>query len=493
MKLPTNREICEDLLAQLGITQSSAFEILGEDPVVPSPHRLGDASAAALAALGVVVANLWQHRTELEETIQTSVSTAIPQLMAIFMTTVNDVSISRLFEDPKLLGTSDFYRTKDGRFVFLLNTYPHLRDINCQVLKCPCEGWPFTTAIAEWDAFELEEVIGSQGGTCIVVRSRGEWLRSPMGSSLKDTPVIDIEKLSDSPAEALPKISDSSTGKPLGGIRILDNTHVIAGPMATRICAEYGAEVLLMSSPDHADPRTMTLETAIGKRSAFCDLSTIDGQEKFWTALKDADVYVSSYLSLDKRGYGPADLIKARPGLIYCDFHGWGKTGLWQQRGGFDQLACSATGFAQEEGMLRQDGRPSLPPTYLLNDYLAAILGAAGIAECLRRRATQGGSYRVHVNLSRIAMWVQSLGLFEKSEVSKLARPCSLGPDKKPDPGSIGKGAGLQFKEVDGPQGRTKYLPTQIAYTSGSIKPGFAVGSEPTGASEMAFLTRRNA
>ena len=406
--------------------------------------------------------------------------------MAIFMTSVNGVAIRRLLEDPQLFATSTFYKAKDNRYVFLLNTYPHLRDINCRVLGSPCNVTAFATTIAEWDAFDLEEVVGQQGGTCIAVRTREEWLQTAAGAILRETSVIDIERIGDTAPEPLAELSDHTAGKPLDGVRVLDNTHVIAGPMAARICGEYGAEVLLMSSPDYPDPRTMTIETAIGKRSAFCDLRSEEDREKFWKTLKDADVYVSSYLSLDKKGFGPNELIKARPGLIYCDFHGWGKSGPWQQWGGFDQLACSATGFAHTEGKLREDGRPALPPTYLLNDYLAAILGTAGMTEALRRRAIEGGSYRVHVNLSRVAMWVQSLGTFEITEVSKIPKPCSLGPDNKPAADSFHQD--VEFKEVDGPQGSTRYLPTQITYANGTIKPDLAVGSEPTGASRFAFL-----
>ncbi|OAA55122.1 CoA-transferase family III domain protein [Cordyceps fumosorosea ARSEF 2679] len=476
-KFPCSQDIYLDLLSQLGIEPSWDVQIHGNDPIVPSPHRLGDAAATALAALGTSMAALWQQRTGVKEAIGVSVATAIPQLMAVFMTTINGVSTHRLFEDPKLLSTSNFYRAKDDRFVFLLNSYPHLRDINLRVLDCPFETDSFATAIAQWDAFELEERIASLGGTCIAVRTREEWRKSPQFPFLEGSPVIEIEKIGESQPEPLPPVLDSSMGKPLEGVRILDNTHVIAGPMAGRICCEHGAQNLLMSSPDHMDPRAMVTETALGKRSAFCNLDDEADRAKFWEVLRGADVYVSSYLSLDTKGYGPAELIQARPGLVYCDFHGWGKEGPWQQRGGFDQLACSATGFAHEEGSLRSDGRPSLPPTYLLNDYLAAILGAAGIVVALRRRATQGGSYRVHVNLSRVAMWVQSLGMFEADRVAHLPHPTTDSIREK----------GL-LKEVDGSGGRTRYLPTQITYSTGSIKPGFATSSEPTGASNFEFL-----
>ncbi|KIW10808.1 hypothetical protein PV08_10107 [Exophiala spinifera] len=487
---PTPHEVYLDLLKQLGTEPYKHVEIQGDDPVLPSPHRLGASAAAALAALGTEIAGLWRSRTGIEEPVQVDVETGIAQLMAIFLTTLNGLPIRRLLEDPKLLTLSDFYKAKGGRFVFLLHTYPHLRDINLKVLNSPFERESLEKAVAQWDAFELEESIGSLGGTCIAVRTREEWVRSPQGAALLDTPVVDIERVGESAPEPFTNQLDVSAGKPLQGIRVLDNTHVIAGPMAGRILGEYGAEVLWMSTPDHPDPRTMNTETSIGKRSAHCELNTEQGKKQFWAALCDADVYISSYLSLEKKGFGVQELIKARPGLIFSDFHAWGKGGLWQQRHGFDQLACSATGFADEEGRIRYgDGRPSLPPTYLLNDYLAALVGTAGIVKALQLRAVNGGSYRVHVNLSRIAMWVQSLGSYDSKDVAHLPRFATDTSDGKP--GNDLFTDKVKLVDVDGPSGRTSYLPTQIRFGSQTIKPGFHRGSEPTGASGMEFLTHR--
>ena len=468
-----NRAIYEGLMDQLvgGSTKpDTSVEINGQDPISPSPHRIGDACAVALAALGSEMAAIWKQRTGLDESIKVSVESAIHQLMAIFLTTRNGYPARRLFDDPNLLLLNGFYKTRDGRFVFLLNSYPQLRDINCDVLDIPFNREKICNAVAHWNAFELEEAICSRGGTCIVVRSREEWEGSPQGSLLLNTPVIEVEKLADSPPEPMPKIKSPADGLPLAGIKVIDNTHVIAGPMSTRILAEHGAEVLSTFSPDHMDPAAMTMETGIGKRSAFCDLNDSEDRAQFLKVLTEADAYVTSYLSLDKKGYGPQRLIEYRPGLVFCDFHGWGKDGPWQQRGGFDQLACSATGFAMEEGS--SDG-PSLPPTYLLNDYLAAILAAAGMAEAFRKREAEGGSYRVHVNLSRITMWVQEMGLFKHSTVMGLKRPTADIHVKQ------------ALKEVVGSNGLTRYLPTQINYCQGSIKPTLGKGCEPMGASPL--------
>lgn len=469
----SNEQILQSLLQTLGLHDAGPIQIQGNDPITPSPHRIGDACAVALAALGAEMARIYKERTGQEDSVAVSVERAIPQLMAVYLSAVNGVSISRLLPEPDMFAWSDFYEAKNGRYVFLLSTYSHLRSINCRVLNCPFDKERLRQEIVKWDAFALEDNICALGGTCIAVRSAQEWRSHPQGKTLLDIPVIDIEKLEDGPPEPWPAFREQS-GQPLSGIRVLDNTHVIAGPMSTRILAEHGAEVLSLASPDHLDPLAMTLETGLGKRSAYCDLNDGSQRAKFYEALSEADVYVTSYLSLDKKGFGPLRLQQHRPGLVFCDFHGWGKLGPWRARGAFDQLACAATGFASEEGS--PDG-PSLPPTHLLNDYLAAILGAAGIAEALRRRAREGGSFRVHISLARVAMWVQDMGLFKHAEVASL---------QKPTVAQLRQDATL-FKDVIGAFGSMSYLPTQVQYLNGFVKPSFQSGSPAVGSSTLAW------
>ncbi|MFK0296466.1 CoA transferase [Streptomyces sp. NPDC090442] len=377
----------------------------------------------------------------------------------------------RLQEDPNLLGSSDFYRAGDGRFVcvllsYVLLSYPHLRDIACQVLDCPPDRERIVAAVAQWDALRLEEAICERGGTAIAVRTQGEWRTHPQGRRLANGPLIHIEKLAESAPQPF-RAADG--GLPLAGVRVLDNTHVIAGPVAARITAELGADVLHVSAPGHPDPLGMIVETGIGKRAAFCDLIDPAEAAAFWSTLADADLYVSNYLNLDSKGFGPKDLVERRPGLVVLDFHGWGVEGSWARRGGFDQPASAADGFAAEEGSF---DAPRLPPTYLLNDYLAAVLGAAGALEALRRRAREGGSHRVHVDLAKVCVWVQDLGLLPRAQVAQLPAP---------DPAQ----AGAELATVSGPFGEVCYLPTQVGYSS--LTPSLERTAEPLGASPLAW------
>ncbi|MGK4578592.1 CoA transferase [Kitasatospora sp. HPMI-4] len=457
------------LYRELGFTAADAVGtvvISGADPVTPSVHRIGDAAAAALAALGSEVAAVHRERGGAIQDVTVSVEAAVRQLMAVFFTRMRGIPVAQLQEDPNLLGNSDFYRAADGRFVYVLFSYPQLRDIACQVLDCPPDRGRIAAAVAQWDALELEDSICSRGGTAIAVRTRQEWRAHPQGRLLDEGPLIRIERLGESAPEPLPA---ADGGLPLAGVRVLDNTHVIAGPIAARITAELGADVLHMSAPSHPDPVGMIVETGIGKRAAFCDLLDPAQAAAFRSVLAGTDLYVCNYLNLDAKGFGPAALAEYRPGLVVLDFLGWGTEGPWAQRGGFDQLASAATGFAAEEGSF---DAPRLPPTYLLNDYLAAVLGAAGALEALRRRAREGGSYRVHVNLAKVCMWVQDLGLLPHARMAGLPAP-----DPHQDE--------VELATVHGPFGEVCYLPTQVGYST--LAPRLTRTAEPLGASPFAW------
>ena len=95
-----------------------------------------------------------------------------------------------------------------------------------------------------------------------------------------------------------------------------------------------------------------------------------------------------------------------------------GEGGPWAQRPGFDQIAGAVTGMLCLEG---SPDRVSLPPTIIVNDFLTGWLAATGAMAALRRRASEGGSYRVHVSLTRVAMWLLSLGSFDKAYAKAIA------------------------------------------------------------------------
>jgi crotonobetainyl-CoA:carnitine CoA-transferase CaiB-like acyl-CoA transferase len=416
--MQVTRDIATELGAHLGVgtTTRSSITTVGNDPLTPSVHRLGDASAAAIAAFGQQVAGVLEDTRGAPQNVTVDVAQAVDQLRAAHLTWVNDVPVARIVEDPAAFHNNDFYRARGDRWIFLITTYPHERDSVCAVLNCPPSKERIAAAVCHWDAFALEDAVCAAGGVCAVVRTAEEWRRSAAGRHVADRPVVRIERCGDAPARPMPSVDRHS---PLTGLRVIDSTHVIAGPVAARLLATFGADTLHISRPDRPDYNAMIIMTGGGKRNAFCDVSDPGQADALRAVLAGADVFVNAYRGMHKKGFGIDDLVTVRPGIVDLEYHCWGSDGPWGSRGGFDQLACSATGFAQEEWT----DRPSLPPTYLLNDYLAAYLGAAGALAARRRQAIEGGSWKVSVDLARVCTWVQELGGFDRTAVCGIPRP----------------------------------------------------------------------
>lgn len=455
-----------DLFALLDLDTRRAH-VAGTEPVTTSPHRLAECMAAAMAAHGIAAARFGELRGAPGRSVRVSTDDALLQLMGAFGTRVGGVPATSLWEDPNLLGDSAFYRCRDGREIFLLLSYPHLRDRALRVLGCPPDRAAITEAVSHWDSEDLEAAIVGANGTAATVRTTGEWAASEAGRAVAGTPVVELTRSGDAPSR--PRSPLDPTDPPLKGIRVLDLTHVIAGPVAARLAAEYGAEVLHVSRPDLPDPNVMIIETGRGKRNAFCDLRSDEGRAAFAAVLDDADVLIHSYRNLAQFGLTSERLATDHPGLILAEAHGWGADGPWGGRGGFDQLACAATGFALEEG---GGDHAALPPTYLLNDYVAAFLLSAGVEVALARQLSEGGSWRVRANLARVCTWVQSFGRNPQQQTSP-------GPDLMRRLDGVGRVC------EQGPFGQVERLPSLVETTPDWLHT--PIPSAPLGSSPLAW------
>jgi crotonobetainyl-CoA:carnitine CoA-transferase CaiB-like acyl-CoA transferase len=242
-----------------------------------------------------------------------------------------------------------------------------------------------------------------------VIRTPQEWRSHQHGSQMVGAPVVTIEKIGESEPEPLGRAL-----RPLSGLRVLDLTHIIAGPVVARTLAEQGADVLHITVPELPDPLPMIMDTGIGKRNAYLDLKKLEDVSRMRTLCREADIFVQSWRpgSVARLGFGPEEVSRLRPGVIYVSVSAFGD-GPWGDRAAFDQIAQSVTGIAHTEGA---GGPPRLVPTYLLNDYLCGYLGAAGVNAALIKRAKEGGSYHVKISLAGTSMWVQSFGLLPTNQ-----------------------------------------------------------------------------
>lgn len=402
----------------------------GADPILRSHFRIGASMAIPAMGAAVGAAAIWKARTgqgqdlkvdlrdsvwnvnpmvglvaqQLQKAGQIPASDPIPGNMT-WMPTVNGL----MMQAPLGLGHPMSFRpfaTKDGRFMNFTGAYPHLSDRVLNTLKCPPNLAAIQAASRQWNAVELEEALAEARAAGAMHRTAEEWARHPEGIHLAGRPLIEIVKLGES---APIPFTDNPT-RPLSGINVLSLTHVIAGTTASRTLAEYGADVLHVARDQGFEHEALVMDVNVGMRSTFVDLRDQNQNTRLAELVPQADVFAESFRggAIERLGFGPAEVARQRPGIVYLSVRCYSHDGPWRERAGFDMEGLTVSGFTLAEG----EGTPRFPPTLVMNDYIAGYLGACGILAALRRRATEGGSYHVRVSLTRAAMWYKSLGQF---------------------------------------------------------------------------------
>jgi crotonobetainyl-CoA:carnitine CoA-transferase CaiB-like acyl-CoA transferase len=235
------------------------------------------------------------------------------------------------------------------------------------------------------------------------VRSLEEWRTHPHGAAVAGEPLISHAARPGS----RPRRRDASD-LPARGVRVLDLTRVIAGPVCTRYLAALGADVVRIDPPHRPDLAVGAAgDTILGKRSTLLDLSTPGGLGTFHELLDRADVLVCGYRpgALTRFGVNDDELAERHPGLVAVFVSAWGHTGPWSDRRGFDSVVQAPTGI----GLLESpDGEmPGALPWQLL-DHGTGYLAAAAALDGLRRQAVEGGTHLRRVSLARTAGWLTS-------------------------------------------------------------------------------------
>lgn len=471
----TTQQALDMILAAIGLREASCLSratIKGQDPVLASRHRFGELMAAAQAAFGMALSEVWQLRGGQPQTVTTDVRNAVHQHHGIAYMRQNGRNMpftdygSGVGVDSPMSG--EFYPTRDGRFVKIELFYPRLKEALFKVLKCEPTQRAVEAAIMQWDGEALELAIRQETGAIGMVRSADEWLAHPVGRRLAAKPIVEIEKIGDS--DPIPFPQGGTT--PLDGIKVLDCTHVIGGPVTARTLAEFGADVLHLSKPSYPDHVNWRMETDIGKRAAYCDFDDADDMRQFFKLLQTADVFTCSYLNLDQRGISPRRLATSRPGIISHELRCFDFEGEWANFRGFDMIAVAVSGYVDAEGAV---DAPIMPLQVIFADYLAAYVGAAAVTAALHRRAIEGGSYQVRVSLTRMCMWANELGLLDGSALNG-SRPFA----------DVIKDTDVPVTKIGSPFGEITYLPSLIDMPD--IKPGFVRGPQPLGSSLLEWV-----
>jgi hypothetical protein len=269
-----------------------------------------------------------------------------------------------------------------------------------------------TTALRGWSAQEFEDAAASAGLVVAALRSFEQWDVHPQGQAVARGPLMHFERIGDAAPRQLPPLPAES--RPLQGLRVLDLTRILAGPVGARALAAYGADVLLVNSP-HLPNIEAIADTSRGKLSALADLRADDDRRRFEQVLRDAHVFIQGYRpgGLEALGFGPHDVAALSPGCVMVSLSAYGPTGPWASRRGFDSLVQTATGFNHAEAQACGSQKPLAMPAQIL-DHASGYLIALGAQAALLRQMEEGGSWHVQVSLARTAQWLRGLGRVDK-------------------------------------------------------------------------------
>ena len=386
------------------------IELRGTAPGIASSFAVGDAAHASLGASALAAAEIRQLRGHARQDVLVDRAHALAECAGWFsldgVTPPSWDKISGLYPCGDAVGAPGWVRIHAN--------FAHHRDGALRLLGL--EPGPRTerdavkAALRRWPAEAFETAAADAGLVVAALRSFDEWDRHPQSAAIAPRPVS-IERV-DAPVDAAPIAwpALAATARPLTGLRVLDLTRILAGPVGCRTLAAHGADVLMVNSPNLPNIDGIA-ELSRGKRSAHVDLDLQDGRETLRRLVGDAHVFVQGYRpgSLAARGFDPRTLAGLRPGIVVASLSAYGSSGPWAGRRGFDSLVQTATGFNHAEAGAADAATPQAMPVQIL-DFASGFLLAFGVQAALMRQQREGGSWQVQVSLAGTARWLRGLG-----------------------------------------------------------------------------------
>lgn len=385
----------EPLLAQLASAvgaqpEPKAISVAAIEPgaALPSAFAVTDLAAASMANAAAAARRVAAlHGGDIDAAI-----TIDPRLASLwFGTTIAPVD----WELPPIWDSIAGIYACGERSVRLHTNAPHHKAAALKVLGCEETRERVAAAVGRWDAFELETAVVEAGGVASALRSRDEWVAHPQGTALQTEPLVHHTThptTFDATAKggsARQEAEQPSVERPLAGVRVLDLTRVLAGPVATRLLAGFGADVLRIDPPIW-DEAGVAMEVNLGKRCARLDLREPGDRAAFEALLAEADIMLHGYRrdALAGLGYDEAARRALNPGLVDVSLNAWGHTGPWRDRRGFDSITQIAAGVAHH-GMVAfgTDAAKPLPVQALdhATGYTLAACALRGWADRLEQ------------------------------------------------------------------------------------------------------------
>jgi crotonobetainyl-CoA:carnitine CoA-transferase CaiB-like acyl-CoA transferase len=407
MPLATPPEILAALWRQAGLSTAAlpAVTLTGEEPALPSSFRVGAAAQSTIAASGAAAAAIWQRRTGRPQSVGVDMKHAAVEFHSERYLTLDGKEPGDAWDS--IAGT---YPCGDGRIVRLHTNFPHHRAGVLKLLGCEGDRQAVGAALQKWAAFEFEDAAAAASLCVTALRSFEEWDAHPQGQAVRQLPPVELVKIGEAPPTPLPP----AAARPLAGLRVLELTRVIAGPVCGRTLAAHGADVLHVSAAHLPSFDNLVVDTGRGKRSAQLDLRSPEGRDRLRALAAQADVFIQGYRpgAVASHGFSPAELAKLRPGIVCTSLSAYGEVGPWGARRGFDSLVQTASGFNHAEAVAAGVMPPKVLPCQAL-DHASGFLLAFGTMAALLRRAEEGGSWLVRVSLAGTGWWLRNLGRLE--------------------------------------------------------------------------------
>ena len=389
----------------------------GAEPALPSSFAVGTAAQVSIGLAALAASEVGRLRNGVEQQVRVDMREAALECCSAFSLDGRQVEpwdrLAGLYRCG--LGGSDGW-------LRLHTNFEHHRDGVLRLLGLPpgteTSREQVAAALQRWQPEAFEEAAAAAGLVVAALRTAEAWQAHPQHAAVASLPLVEITRIGDAPPLPWPTLPRGS--RPLDGLRVLDLTRVLAGPVAGRTLAAYGADVMLVNAP-HLPNIAAIADTSRGKRSALADLRDPAARTAFCAVLAEAQVMLQGYRpgSLEALGFGARAAAALRPGIVYVSLSAYGRAGPWARRRGFDSLVQTATGLNADEAKAAGAAVPRALPTQIL-DMATGFLMAFGTAAALLRQQALGGSWHVQVSLARTGLWLRSLG--------RLADPFSAPP-----------------------------------------------------------------
>lgn len=409
----TARDIWQ--LAYADDSALSRLEFIERDLTLPSIYQVDRAAAASIGATALAASEVLAVRSGQGARVRVDSRHAAIAYRSERYQRLDDAVV----DHP--VPAQSYFQDRHGRAMQLHMVYPHHREGILALLGVAADSVQATNkaiaeVVANLDALELETQLAEAGLPGYAQRTHAEWGETQQHEALAALPLLTLEKIGEAPKLEL----GPDLERALDGVRVLDLTRVIAGPVCGRTLASHGADVMRVHPPHLTEVAGLLMDGGRGKRCTNINLHDDADRAAFDRLLADAHVFVQGFRpgGLEALGYGPQAVAQSHPGIVYVSLCAWSHQGPWAPRHGFDSLVQTATGFSDAGARAAGSSQPRPLPCQAL-DHSTGYLAAFAAMAALKRRVEEGGSWLARVSLAQTAHWLEGLGRVDGMHIAE--------------------------------------------------------------------------